>query len=69
MFEALILHGGTLITLLVWQPDPNNSGMFYLFAVLWGIGDAVIQTLVNGKYNNVSQKPPYSRSPFHFFCD
>ena len=37
-----------MISYLVWQPDPNMEYMFYIFAALWGLGDAVIQTQING---------------------
>ena len=47
--EAFLLHGGTQIALLLWLPDPDNRYLFYIFAALWGMGDAVIQTQINGK--------------------
>lgn len=46
---AFLLHGGTQIALLFWIPDPDNRYLFYIFAALWGMGDAVIQTQINGK--------------------
>ena len=46
---AFLLHGGTQIALLLWIPDPDNRYLFYVFAALWGMGDAVIQTQINGK--------------------
>ena len=38
-----------MIAYLLWQPDPEMKYMFYIFAALWGLGDAVIQTQINGK--------------------
>ena len=46
---ALLLHGGTQITLMLWTPDPDRVYLFYIFAAMWGMGDAVIQTQINGK--------------------
>ena len=37
-----------MIAYLLWQPDPDMKYMFYIFAGLWGLGDAVIQTQING---------------------
>jgi len=31
------------------MPNPDQEYMFYIFAALWGMGDAVIQTQINGK--------------------
>ncbi|OPL20749.1 hypothetical protein AM593_06688, partial [Mytilus galloprovincialis] len=44
---AFLSHGGTLIALLLWQPNRDNQVMIYVFAGLWGIGDAVMQTQIN----------------------
>ena len=37
-----------MIVYLLWQPNPDKSYLFYIFAGLWGLGDAVIQTQING---------------------
>ncbi|XP_060577662.1 protein unc-93 homolog A-like [Ruditapes philippinarum] len=66
---AFILHGGTIITLLVWQPDPEHPGIFYLFAILWGIGDAVIQTLVNALYGHLFTHNPESAFASYRLCE
>lgn len=34
---------------MLWVPDPDRVYLFYIFAALWGMGDAVIQTQINGK--------------------
>lgn len=47
-FSAFLLHGGTQIALFLWQPNPDNEILFYVFAAMWGMGDAVIQTQING---------------------
>ena len=46
---AFVVHGGCMIAYLLWQPDPDIEYMFYIFAALWGLGDAVIQTQINGR--------------------
>ncbi|OWF34739.1 protein unc-93 homolog A-like [Mizuhopecten yessoensis] len=53
---AFLVHGGTLITLLLWQPDPDRVYLFYIFAALWGMGDAVIQTQINALYGYLFTK-------------
>ena len=45
---VFLLHGGLQITFLLWTPDNENVYLFYIFAALWGMGDAVIQTQING---------------------
>lgn len=45
---AFFVHGGTQIALLLWKPQQDPQYMFYILAGLWGIGDAVIQTQING---------------------
>eukprot|EP00105_Crassostrea_gigas_P005147 XP_011418630.1 PREDICTED: protein unc-93 homolog A-like [Crassostrea gigas] len=47
---AFLLHGGVQITLMLWVPDPDRVYLFYIFAALWGMGDAVIQTQINAYY-------------------
>lgn len=47
---AFVVHGGTQIALLLWQPQQEPVYIFYIVAGLWGIGDAVIQTQVNALY-------------------
>lgn len=49
LIAAFLLHGGVQITLMLWVPDPDRVYLFYIFAALWGMGDAVIQTQINGK--------------------
>lgn len=34
---------------MLWVPDPDRVYLFYIFAALWGMGDAVIQTQINGE--------------------
>ncbi|XP_037938332.1 UNC93-like protein [Teleopsis dalmanni] len=41
----------TLITVeLFWHPNPSNPLIFYAMSGLWGVGDAVWQTQINGLY-------------------
>lgn len=47
---AFLLHGGLQITFLLWTPDKDLKVLFYVFAALWGMGDAVIQTQINALY-------------------
>ena len=45
---ALVVHGGLQVVLLVWTPDPDTPVIYYVIAAFWGMGDAVIQTQING---------------------
>ncbi|XP_069113521.1 protein unc-93 homolog A-like isoform X2 [Argopecten irradians] len=55
---AFLVHGGTLIALLIWKPNPDQLYLFYIFAALWGMGDAVIQTQINALYGTLFTKKP-----------
>ena len=39
-----------MIILLKWTPTVEHKVYLYLFAVLWGMGDAVWQTQINGQF-------------------
>ncbi|KAM9002885.1 protein unc-93 homolog A-like isoform X1 [Sarcophilus harrisii] len=45
-----VTHFTCIISLLVWRPHPSQEILFFLFAALWGIGDAVFQTQNNALY-------------------
>lgn len=47
---AFFLHGGLQIAFLLWQVGNDKIYLFYIFAALWGMGDAVIQTQINALY-------------------
>lgn len=36
--------------MLFWRPHPDTPLIFYAISGLWGVGDAVWQTQINGKY-------------------
>ncbi|KAK3600238.1 hypothetical protein CHS0354_030269 [Potamilus streckersoni] len=65
---ALIVHGGTQITLLIWKPDPEMTSIFYILACLWGTGDAVIQTQINAFYGYLfTDKPETAFASYRIF--
>lgn len=43
------LHLGLIVWLLIWRPNPDSPTVFFVISGLWGVGDAVWQTQVNGK--------------------
>lgn len=45
-----IVHGAIVIVMLFWRPHPENPLIFFAIAGLWGVGDAVWQTQINGLY-------------------
>lgn len=44
------LHLGLIVWLLIWTPNPESPTVFFVISGLWGVGDAVWQTQVNGKF-------------------
>ncbi|XP_036624373.1 protein unc-93 homolog A-like [Trichosurus vulpecula] len=51
-----LLHFACMIALLLWRPQPSQTVMFFVFAVLWGMGDAVFQTQNNAIYGDLFVK-------------
>jgi len=45
-----IVHGTIVIIMLYWRPHPEAPLVFFTIAGLWGVGDAVWQTQINGLY-------------------
>ncbi|CAG9764674.1 unnamed protein product [Ceutorhynchus assimilis] len=50
MILGVSVHFGVQIFLLLWRPHPESPILFFMASGLWGIGDAVWQTQVNGLY-------------------
>lgn len=50
---AFITHGALQVVFLLWTPTQDQEILFYVFAGLWGMGDAVIQTQLNALYGNI----------------
>lgn len=51
MALGAIVHASLVVVLLMWKPHPDNPYVFYSVSGLWGVGDAVWQTQVNGEYS------------------
>lgn len=45
-----ITHGVLIIVLLFWRPSPDSPIIFFVISGLYGVGDAVWQTQINGIY-------------------
>lgn len=45
-----ITHGALIIVLLFWRPSPDSPIIFFVISGLYGVGDAVWQTQINGIY-------------------
>lgn len=50
MALGAIVHASLVVVLLMWKPHPDNPYVFFSVSGLWGVGDAVWQTQVNGEY-------------------
>lgn len=50
MILGALVHGGIQVFLLIWRPHPATPLLFFMASGLWGVGDAVWQTQVNGLY-------------------
>lgn len=46
---GVLVHTGLQSWMLIWRPHPDAPMKFFMAAGLWGVGDAVWQTQVNGK--------------------
>lgn len=49
MALGAIVHASLIVVLLMWKPHPENPYVFFSVSGLWGVGDAVWQTQVNGE--------------------
>lgn len=49
MVLGFLTHASLQIALLFWRPNPSSPLLFFIISGLWGVGDAVWQTQVNGK--------------------
>ncbi|XP_045464837.1 UNC93-like protein isoform X2 [Harmonia axyridis] len=53
---GFLVHTGLVIWFLIWKPNINNAKLFYMASGLWGVGDAVWQTQVNGLYGTLFRR-------------
>ena len=59
MALGAVVHACLVGVLLIWRPHPDSPLVFFTISGLWGVGDAVWQTQVNGNYLTLSYiKPP-----------
>ncbi|XP_043478140.1 UNC93-like protein [Leptopilina heterotoma] len=56
MALGAIVHASLIAVLLTWKPHPDNPYIFYTISGLWGVGDAVWQTQVNGLYGTLFRR-------------
>ncbi|XP_015174573.1 PREDICTED: UNC93-like protein [Polistes dominula] len=56
MALGAIVHACLIVVLLLWKPRPDNPYIFYSVSGLWGVGDAVWQTQVNGLYGTLFRR-------------
>ncbi|CAG9855697.1 unnamed protein product [Phyllotreta striolata] len=53
---GVLVHGGLQTWMLIWRPHPDTPFKFFMAAGLWGVGDAVWQTQVNGLYGTLFRR-------------
>ena len=56
MALGCLVHTGLQVWLLLWRPHPSNPIIFFVAAGMWGVGDAVWQTQVNGESSKKKKK-------------
>uniref|UniRef100_A0A8D8RPS6 UNC93-like protein n=1 Tax=Cacopsylla melanoneura TaxID=428564 RepID=A0A8D8RPS6_9HEMI len=56
MALGFVVHCCLIWILVVWRPHPNNPKIFFTISGLWGVGDAVWQTQVNGLYGTLFRR-------------
>lgn len=49
---GFIVHLALIVILIIWKPHPDSPWIFFVISGMWGVGDAVWQTQVNGDYYN-----------------
>lgn len=53
---GVLVHTGLQSWMLIWKPHPDAPMKFFMAAGLWGVGDAVWQTQVNGLYGTLFRR-------------
>ncbi|KAJ8915791.1 hypothetical protein NQ315_004603 [Exocentrus adspersus] len=53
---GVIVHTALQTWMLLWKPHPDSPMKFFMAAGLWGVGDAVWQTQVNGLYGTLFRR-------------
>lgn len=56
IFLGFLVHSSLVAWLLIWRPHPSNPKLFFMASGLWGVGDAVWQTQVNGLYGTLFRR-------------
>ncbi|XP_063688140.1 protein unc-93 homolog A-like isoform X2 [Bolinopsis microptera] len=60
---AAVFNMSVILILLHWTPTVEHKAYLYLFAILWGMGDAVWQTQINAFYGVIfpgQEEPAFS---------
>ncbi|XP_065210082.1 UNC93-like protein [Planococcus citri] len=50
------IHACLIWVLIIWRPHPSSPHIFFTISGLWGVGDAVWQTQVNGMYGTLFRR-------------
>ncbi|XP_069705359.1 UNC93-like protein isoform X2 [Periplaneta americana] len=56
MALGALVHACLVGVLLIWRPHPSSPIVFFTISGLWGVGDAVWQTQVNGIYGTLFRR-------------
>ncbi|XP_021940392.1 UNC93-like protein isoform X2 [Zootermopsis nevadensis] len=56
MVLGVVVHACLVVVLLFWRPHPSSPLVFFAISGLWGVGDAVWQTQVNGIYGTLFRR-------------
>ncbi|RZF47982.1 hypothetical protein LSTR_LSTR002048 [Laodelphax striatellus] len=56
MALGAVVHACLIFVLLNWRPHPDKPYIFFTISGLWGVGDAVWQTQVNGIYGTLFRR-------------
>lgn len=51
---GMVVHGSIIIVLMFWRPSPETPLIFFTISGLYGVGDAVWQTQINGELGRSS---------------
>ncbi|XP_058526643.1 protein unc-93 homolog A isoform X1 [Ochotona princeps] len=64
-----VAHVSCILALLLWSPHPSQHALFFVFAALWGLADAVWQTQNSALYGVLFEKHKEAAFASYRLCE